>query len=151
MVALKKHQEGGKSYTKIIILVLFVIGALSVSIYQKKQLDNAQTDDGEGDDDYDEATTVAHHRGKTRAAKGRSERKAVAVSSPATVSSPAKSFLELGIQEHTDKVLGPKYLEACLADEKRCIRNAVEPKCKTGKNHCKNHKFPRLDQLLYQY
>ena len=47
-----------------------------------------------------------------------------------------RNFYDIGVQTGTDKVLGPSRLSVCLNDQKKCVRpDAVEPKCRTGKNH----------------
>jgi len=46
-----------------------------------------------------------------------------------------RNFLEIGLKTGTDKVLGPRRLEKCLKDAKNCVRDAVEPKCRTGARH----------------
>jgi len=46
-----------------------------------------------------------------------------------------RNFLEIGLMTGTDKVRGPRRLEKCLKDTKNCVREAVEPQCRTGAKH----------------
>jgi len=126
MVALnlKRKPKQLSRYTPLLTLALFVI-ASSILWYNSNGAYTSQIKTKEAIKQLSKLQT-------NQTDQSRDNRREVECSES---HSAEKNFRDFGLSTNTDKVKGPDELVKCLANAKKCVREAVNPKCRTGKNH----------------